>query len=220
MKRWTPLQPVTREQASRQFLEYLASLEREIAAGGGGGGATWGGITGTLSSQTDLQTALNGKAATVHTHAQSDVTGLVAALAGKSDTGHTHTASAVTDFSEAVDDRVAALLTAGTNITLTYNDGAGTLTIAAAGGSGLSGLATVTVPNNSLQWSETVAATGVTGSSRILLSIAPHDDADENDAEMLDVSAMSAAPGTGQITVEMAFSAPTAGPIKLNWVAV
>lgn len=199
MKRWTPLQPVTREQASRQFLEYLASLEREIAAGGGGGGgATWGGITGTLSSQTDLQTALNGKAATVHTH----------------------TASAVTDFSEAVDDRVAALLTAGANITLTYNDGAGTLTIDAAGGSGLSGLATVTVPNNSLQWSETVAATGVTGSSRILLSIAPHDDADENDAEMLDVAAMSAAPGTGQITVEMAFTTPTAGPIKLNWVAV
>lgn len=172
-------------------LDYVESL-------GGGGGATWGGITGTLSSQTDLQTELNGKAAT----------------------SHTHTASAVTDFSEAVDDRVAALLTAGTNITLTYNDGAGTLTIAAAGGSGLSGLATVTVPNNSLQWSETVAATGVTGSSRILLSIAPHDDADENDAEMLDVAAMSAAPGTGQITVEMAFSTRTAGPIKLNWVAV
>jgi hypothetical protein len=29
--------------------------------GGGGGGAVWGTITGTLSSQTDLQTALNGK---------------------------------------------------------------------------------------------------------------------------------------------------------------
>jgi hypothetical protein len=31
------------------------------AAGGGGGGVAWGGITGTLSSQTDLQTALNAK---------------------------------------------------------------------------------------------------------------------------------------------------------------
>jgi hypothetical protein len=29
--------------------------------GGGGGSVAWGGITGTLSSQTDLQTALNGK---------------------------------------------------------------------------------------------------------------------------------------------------------------
>lgn len=34
----------------------VAALE-----GSGGGGATWGGITGTLSAQTDLQTALNGK---------------------------------------------------------------------------------------------------------------------------------------------------------------
>jgi hypothetical protein len=32
-----------------------------VAAGGGGGGASWGTITGTLSSQTDLQTALNAK---------------------------------------------------------------------------------------------------------------------------------------------------------------
>ena len=46
------------------------------------------------------------------------------------------TAAQITDFAEAVDDRVAALLTAGGNITLTYNDTANTLTIAAAGGSG------------------------------------------------------------------------------------
>lgn len=32
---------------------------------GGGGSAVWGGITGTLSSQTDLQTALNAKQATL-----------------------------------------------------------------------------------------------------------------------------------------------------------
>ncbi len=39
---------------------------------------------------------------------------------------------------ERIDDRVAALLTAGSNITLTYNDVANTLTIAATGGSGSS----------------------------------------------------------------------------------
>ena len=83
----------------------------------------------------------------------------------------------------------------------------------------LRGLATVTVPNNSLEHTQTVTATGITGSSRIFLSIAPHDDADENDAEMLDVAAMSAAPGSGQITVEMAFAVPVAGPIKINWMA-
>lgn len=55
---------------------------------------------------------------------------------GDAPTSHTHTASEVTDFSEAVDDRVSSLLVAGTNITLTYNDGANTLTIDAAGGGG------------------------------------------------------------------------------------
>lgn len=38
--------------------------------------------------------------------------------------------TAVTDFAEAVDDRVAALLVAGSGISLTYNDPANTLTIA------------------------------------------------------------------------------------------
>ena len=45
-------------------------------------------------------------------------------------------ASQVTDFSEAVDDRVGSLLVAGTNVTLTYNDGANTLTIDSSGGGG------------------------------------------------------------------------------------
>ena len=37
---------------------------QNLNSGGGGGSATWGSITGTLSSQSDLQTALNGKLAT------------------------------------------------------------------------------------------------------------------------------------------------------------
>jgi hypothetical protein len=45
-------------------------------------------------------------------------------------------ANQVSNFSEAVDDRVAALLVAGTNITLTYNDAANTLTIAAPSSGG------------------------------------------------------------------------------------
>lgn len=51
-------------------------------------------------------------------------------------TNHTGTqvASTISDFSEAVDDRIANTLIAGTNVTLTYNDAANTLTIAAAGG--------------------------------------------------------------------------------------
>lgn len=56
-------------------------------------------------------------------------------LARANHTG-TQVAATIQDFSEAVDDRVAALLVAGSNITLNYNDGAGTLTISAAGGGG------------------------------------------------------------------------------------
>jgi len=42
----------------------------------------------------------------------------------------------ILDFDESVDDRVAALLVAGSGITLTYSDGANTLTVAASGGGG------------------------------------------------------------------------------------
>ena len=41
--------------------------------GGGSGTPAWGAIVGTLSDQTDLQTALNGKAASSHTHTLSQI---------------------------------------------------------------------------------------------------------------------------------------------------
>ncbi len=43
---------------------------------GGGGGGTWGSITGTLSAQTDLQTALNGKGS-INTIAEKAVSSLI-----------------------------------------------------------------------------------------------------------------------------------------------
>jgi hypothetical protein len=69
---------------------------------------------------------------------ESGVTNLVSDLAGKAPIVHGHTASQITDFAEATDDRVAALIVAGSNITTTYNDTANTLTIAstASGGGG------------------------------------------------------------------------------------
>ena len=39
-----------------------------------GGGVAWGGVTGTLADQTDLQAALDAKAATSHNHSASDIT--------------------------------------------------------------------------------------------------------------------------------------------------
>lgn len=78
-----------RAEQTKQFRLIDQRLDALEAGGGGGGGgpASWGAITGTLSDQTDLQTALNGKAATVHTHIIANVTGLQAALDGKADVG-------------------------------------------------------------------------------------------------------------------------------------
>lgn len=45
--------------------------------------AVWGSVSGTLSNQTDLQSALNGKASSSHTHAQSDITNLTSDLGAK-----------------------------------------------------------------------------------------------------------------------------------------
>lgn len=94
---------------------------------------------------------------------------------------------------------------------------------ASAGGSsggGTGGLATITIPTARMEWEETVTATGVTGSSRIMLALAPAADTDENDPIMLDVASLSAAPGTDQITVSIAFAVPAQGAIKLNWSAM
>lgn len=92
-----------------------------------------------------------------------------------------------------------------------------------AGGSGGGGLATtvtVTVPKNRIEHSETVTFTGCTGSSTIVVTLAPTVDTDENTAEMLDIAGVSATPGTDAATLTMAFREPTSGPIKFNLVAV
>lgn len=80
-----------------------------------------GGSPGLLDTLDELAAALGDDANFAST--------VTTALAGKVNTS---------DLSESIDDRVAALLVAGTNITLTYNDGAGTLTVASTAG-GLSG---------------------------------------------------------------------------------
>lgn len=84
-----------------------------------------GGSPGLLDTLDELAAALGDDANFAST--------VTTALAGKVNTS---------DLSESIDDRVAALLVAGTNITLTYNDAAGTLTVASTAG-GLSGTGSV-----------------------------------------------------------------------------
>ena len=56
--------------SSGQVLSYDGSSWKNTSASG----VSWGSITGTLSSQTDLNSALNGKAAAAHSHAAGDIT--------------------------------------------------------------------------------------------------------------------------------------------------
>lgn len=98
------------------------------------GGGTWGSITGTLSDQTDLQTALDGKVdenasitGATKTKITYDSKGLVTAGADATTTDIGEgTNLYFTD--ERVDDRVATLIQNGTGITWAYDDTLGTLT--------------------------------------------------------------------------------------------
>lgn len=57
-------------------------------------------------------------------------------LATKAASLHTHTASAITDLQEVVEDYIGASITAGTNVTVSYNDTTGKTTINASAASG------------------------------------------------------------------------------------
>jgi hypothetical protein len=85
----------------------------------------------------------------------------------------------------------------------------------------LSGAATVTLPGGRgvLEDTETVAALGVTPAMRVIVGLAATSDADENCPDELDLVSASGVAGVDQITFTLAFSAPTSGPIKLNWSA-
>ena len=61
-----------------------------------------------ISDTTGLQTALDGKAAASHTHAISDTTGLQTALDGKAASSHTHAISDTTGLQTALDGKAAS----------------------------------------------------------------------------------------------------------------
>ena len=54
-----------------------AQIGSTVWQGGGSGTPAWGTIVGTLADQTDLNTALSGKAASSHTHTLSSITDIV-----------------------------------------------------------------------------------------------------------------------------------------------
>lgn len=108
-------------------------------------------------------------------------------------------AGLVTD--ERIDDRVAALLVAGTGITITYNDAANTLTIAATGGGG-GGSSTVS-PVNDAGTTRTLATADAGTKIRTSASAAVTHTIPTNAADAIPVGSVIGVrqQGTGQVTV-------------------
>lgn len=90
------------------------------------------------------------------------------------------------------------------------------------GGGTLGGEATVTLPSpkGTLEWTETVPVIGIVANNKIITSLAPSLDTDENDPGMLSLSSLSATAGVDQITFKLAFDDATSGPVKLLWKVI
>ena len=80
-------EPIFATDSGKLFIKNAAGTLEEISGSGDGSGpggpVSWGSITGLLSNQTDLNTALSGKAATGHTH--TDATTSAAGFMSASD---------------------------------------------------------------------------------------------------------------------------------------
>ena len=72
-----PVVPRRLQSLAGPWFGALRAAVNAASSGGPGSDPEWGDIEGTLASQTDLQAALDGKAATAHTHVPANITGLV-----------------------------------------------------------------------------------------------------------------------------------------------
>mgnify|MGYP000909005873 CR=1 FL=1 len=115
--------------APSEYAELNGRITILEAGGGGGGGVTdHGALTGLGDDDHPIYlTTGRGDARYVQ--------GSDARLTdARTPTAHTHTSAQLSDLTETVQDIVAALIVAGTNVTATYNDAAGTFTINASTG--------------------------------------------------------------------------------------
>jgi hypothetical protein len=128
----------------------------------------------------------------------------------------------VTGFNESVDDRVSSLLVAGTNITLTYNDPANTLTIDAAGGGGGSWTEVDVDFGSTPVYTKEFTITDGTITAASTMQVLPCGKAAMDrtaDDWLWDSGSFSALPGTGTATCYAVFSpGPIVGKRKIQYM--
>lgn len=174
-----------------------------------------GAMGGTLaqSKVANLTTDLAGKAATTHTHAIANVTNLQTTLDGKAAAAHTHTSANITDWTEATQDVIGSTIKAGANVTVAYDDTAGTMTInsTATGGSATNlgntpAVSTIALTSSSgtgttLPSATTSLAGVMTGADKTKLDgIASGATANATDAQLRDRSTHTGTQATSTVT--------------------
>jgi len=77
--------------------------------------------------------------------------------------------------------------------------------------------ATLTIPSSTTSHRQVVSAPSITLTSKVEVMLAPVEDTDENDPELLDLVVLHATPkpATGEIEFLITFSSPTSGPIPI-----
>ncbi len=125
---WYAFTPVEGNRVTVSGAVYVYASGAWAAATGGGGSAAWGSITGTLSSQTDLQAALDAKgAAGIPQNSQSTAYTLVLSDANK----HIlHPSADTTARTMTIPANSSVAFPVGTAVTFVNQNAAGVMTIA------------------------------------------------------------------------------------------
>lgn len=128
--------------------QFLATVQKALALSFADVAAVWGGISGTLSDQEDLQSALNGKSNTGHTHSianisdlQDELDNLSGELAGKQNADGDLTALAALSSTGLI-----ARTGSGTAAVRTLTGTSGEIVV--TNGNGVSGNPTIAVDSN------------------------------------------------------------------------
>lgn len=181
-----------------------------------GGSTAWGSITGTLSAQSDLQTALNAKAA-VSSLAAVALDGQYSSLLGIPSTftpaAHTHAAADIISGVFAM-----ARLATGTPTGSKFIRDDGVLAVPAGGGGATITTAVLALPYASCRQSVVVTDAVVTPSSKIVLSLGPMLDTDVNADDDIDLLSLQAIAGTGSFTARLNFLTPIGGNLSINYM--